>query len=76
MHCGLYIFTPVSFDIGTQPEHPKVKGKGTREEKEKPGRIFVVSGSIPFENIMLGPADDVWAHAPIRVPAVTQVEKR
>jgi hypothetical protein len=25
---------------------------------------------------MLGPADDVWAHAPIRVPAVTQVEKR
>jgi hypothetical protein len=30
-----------------------------KEEEEKPGRIFVTSGSISFENIMLGPADDV-----------------
>jgi hypothetical protein len=51
-------------------------GNGTHEEKEKPGRIFVASGSIPFENIMLGPADDVGASAPIRVRVVTQVEKR
>jgi hypothetical protein len=30
-----------------------------KKKKEKPTRIFATSGSISFENIMLGPADDV-----------------
>jgi hypothetical protein len=35
---------------------------------------FLLSGSISFENIMLGPFDDVGGGgpAPIRMPVVTQ----